>query len=597
MILEGALKIEEYLECSICDASFIQPTIVGDCGHRFCLKCIERVLREEAVCPTCQKPVDSKHLRPDTTLENILVYVENLKTKLLNHSLTPLDVSLDYQRQLLMIKNHSYQQTAESQRAETEEEYQIDDSSMDELQTASNRKRPISEVDTQDTATIEDDLEREFNDGLSQTATQTVKKPKTSDTSGCDDSFRQIATTPAAQMQTTGQNHKPTSGNEKTRLLDPKNILGDIFTFSQDDESQRNGDSAMASTEGSSEGEALPSFTTATLDEPMSQSTQLATDNNEIRHIIPEIVYSDNEDENADSNMWKCTKCHYKNKPYLQTCGICRRYRNQRVAEMPPPPRITKQQPNDSAVSNKQPYQLTAAAEEEDAQVAGTLTIPNTRRRSNSAGHREVHILYTGLTPEDEKKLEKIKDEADQKLKIVIHYEMRNFDDVTHVITSVDKKHLCKRTLKYLQSVLKGKWIVEPKWLIESTKLKKWQPEEKYEVQGDHLTGKTHAPMLARKSQHQPLFQDLRFHFFGDFSGKHNKNDLLKLCRAGGAKILTRKPPARGSSVDENENVLDLQEPVVIKCSDKKKCPSWLSQCQVRDPQWVIDCISTFNVI
>jgi hypothetical protein len=138
---------------------------------------------------------------------------------------------------------------------------------------------------------------------------------------------------------------------------------------------------------------------------------------------------------------------------------------------MLPPAKSTKKQsknltpatPTDQSSSTKETYPLTVASDEENKKVHGTLTIPNTRRKSDSVERKEVHILYTGLTPEDEKKLDKIKEEADQKLKIVIHYQMRNFDDVTHIITSVDKKHLCKRTLKYLQGVLKGKWIVEPK--------------------------------------------------------------------------------------------------------------------------------------
>lgn len=169
--------------------------------------------------------------------------------------------------------------------------------------------------------------------------------------------------------------------------------------------------------------------------------------------------------------MWTCSKCEYPNKPYIQTCGICHSYRNKRASDMPPPARPTKKQsknhapatPADQSASTKEAYPLTVAADEENTKVHGTLTIPNTRRRSDSVGRKEVHILYTGLTPEDEKKLDKIKEETDQKLKIVIHYQMRNFDDVTHIITSVDKRHLCKRTLKYLQGVLKGKWIVEPK--------------------------------------------------------------------------------------------------------------------------------------
>lgn len=130
--------------------------------------------------------------------------------------------------------------------------------------------------------------------------------------------------------------------------------------------------------------------------------------------------------------------------------------------------------------------------------------------------------------------------------------------------------------------------------LIDSTKSKKWQAEDKYEVQGDHLTGKTHAPKLARESQQEPLFQDMKLYLFGDFTGKHNKNDLLILCKAGGAKILSRKPPGH---VARSKQALDPAEPIVIYSADqKRKKPVWLNQCQVRDPQWIIDCISKFKV-
>lgn len=111
-------------------------------------------------------------------------------------------------------------------------------------------------------------------------------------------------------------------------------------------------------------------------------------------------------------------------------------------------------------------------------------------------------------------------------------------------------------------------------------------------MQGDHLTGKTNAPKLARGSD--LLFRDMKFYLFGDFTGKHNKHDLLVLCRAGGAKILNRKPSA--SRADQDLDTFDPQEPIVIKSSEQKKPPAWLQHFQVRDPQWIIDCISKFKV-
>lgn len=150
----------------------------------------------------------------------------------------------------------------------------------------------------------------------------------------------------------------------------------------------------------------------------------------------------------------------------MQTCGICKGFRNHNANGLLPSAEASQEPAStDTAASPtppKEPYKMTVAGDEENAPIEGTFTVPNTRRRASSTSRKEVHIIYTGLTPEDEKKLDKIKEEADLTLKIVIHYQMRDFDDVTHVITSVDKKHLCKRTLKYLQGVLKGKWVVDP---------------------------------------------------------------------------------------------------------------------------------------
>lgn len=84
----------------------------------------------------------------------------------------------------------------------------------------------------------------------------------------------------------------------------------------------------------------------------------------------------------------------------------------------------------------------------------------------------------------------------------------------------------------------------------------------------------------------------MKFYFFGDFTGKHNKNDLLILCRAGGAKLLNRKPPGRKSQTKE----IDTSEPIVIMNKETKKKPAWLKECQVRDPSWIIDCIGTLSI-
>jgi hypothetical protein len=82
----------------------------------------------------------------------------------------------------------------------------------------------------------------------------------------------------------------------------------------------------------------------------------------------------------------------------------------------------------------------------------------------------------------------------------------------------MDKDGLCKRTLKYLSSVICGKWVVDQncKWwqqycifiylpcayklgLTHSVKREQWLREQPYEVKGDQAAGITHAPSTGRR--------------------------------------------------------------------------------------------------
>ncbi|KAK4514600.1 uncharacterized protein ATC70_002199 [Mucor velutinosus] len=613
---EHTLNIESHLMCSICSSEFLQTTNIAECGHRFCFKCIQESLKESSTCPKCLQPVEIKNLTADSKLDKVVAYMDLLKNELLTHPLTPTSLSLQQQQHQM---SRHLQVTSNSD--ETAEEYQLEETSSDlipsaeELEKSFNRKRKLSgmnteNTDTQTTANDEDDLEREFNDSLSASAIHEAKRLKPSESDSNSQRSLLLKSTTTEDTNMAERKPKITDDEEKKRLLNPENMLGDIWSFPQDDDhtaqsqSQRNESSAMASASGNSESEATQTEQqsatdeSALADEPMSQSKQSAESKEVSKDFIPDTVYSDSEDSADTKDMWKCSECQFTNQLYIQACVMCHAFRNRNTNGVLLSAEASQESASiDKAASPalpKEPYKMTVASDEENGPIDSTFTVPKTRRRDSSTSRKEVHIIYTGLTPEDEKRLDKIKEEADLTLKIVIHYQMRDFDDVTHVITSVDKKHLCKRTLKYLQGVLKGKWIVDPQWVIDSTKSKKWQAEDKYEVQGDHLTGKTYAPKLAREPQQEPLFQDMKFYLFGDFSGKHNKNDLLILCKAGGAKILSRKPPGHVA----NKQTLNPAQPVVIYSADhqKKKRPVWLNQCQVRDPQWIIDCISKFKV-
>ncbi|KAG1467164.1 hypothetical protein G6F56_004564 [Rhizopus delemar] len=300
-------------------------------------------------------------------------------------------------------------------------------------------------------------------------------------------------------------------------------------------------------------------------------------------------------DELREVGQWKCPDCLFLNPAHIQTCGVCRKYKN-------PPAIQSKADQTIETVAQadiKPTYEQTVA--EEHAKENATVTHVKTRN-PESRKPVEVHVMYTGLTPEDEESLDKLVNSTlDTKLKISVHYKMRDFGDVTHIITSVDKDRLCRRTLKYLQGILEGKWIMTPQWLMGSIQSQQWLPQDSYEVKGDHVTGPTQGPSRGRdrmKNNKKPLFDNMKFFFFGDFSGKHNKNDLFVLCRSGGGKILTRKPNGLGHRIDSETDPLDPNEPIVIMCLEKKKTKNaWLYESQVRDPSWIIECISKLAIV
>ncbi|KAI9271294.1 hypothetical protein BY458DRAFT_509542 [Sporodiniella umbellata] len=299
--------------------------------------------------------------------------------------------------------------------------------------------------------------------------------------------------------------------------------------------------------------------------------------------------------EGQSTEQWKCLNCLFLNPAYIQTCGICHKYKN---------PPVTQNKNGQLTVHQtdvKSVYEQTIMDEyhmRNDSDIATQVKTRDPESRKTL----EVHVMYTGLTAEDEGTLDKlINNTLDTKLKITIHYKMRDFSDVTHVITSVDKNKLCRRTLKYLQGILEGKWIMTPQWLVQSIQTQQWLPHDLYEVKGDHVTGPTQGPARGRdriKYNKSPLFDNMKFYFFGDFSGKHNKNDLLALCRSGGGKILSRKPNGLNRRIDPETDPIDPKESIVITCTQTKKSKNaWLYESQVREPTWIIECISKLAIV
>lgn len=50
-----------------------------------------------------------------------------------------------------------------------------------------------------------------------------------------------------------------------------------------------------------------------------------------------------------------------------------------------------------------------------------------------------------------------------------------------------DNTNKTSRTSKYLTAILKGLWIINYQWIIDSLSSKKWLNEESYEISGDSV--------------------------------------------------------------------------------------------------------------
>ena len=77
---------------------------------------------------------------------------------------------------------------------------------------------------------------------------------------------------------------------------------------------------------------------------------------------------------------------------------------------------------------------------------------------------------------------------------------------VTHVVVSVDKAGaLKKRTMKFMQAVMGGLWVLSARWLTDSLVARRLLPEDGYEVPGFAKMCTTDAPRRARLALAAPV--------------------------------------------------------------------------------------------
>eukprot|EP00002_Diphylleia_rotans_P019065 TRINITY_DN3692_c0_g1_i6.p1 TRINITY_DN3692_c0_g1~~TRINITY_DN3692_c0_g1_i6.p1 ORF type:complete len:404 (-),score=68.54 TRINITY_DN3692_c0_g1_i6:482-1693(-) len=89
---------------------------------------------------------------------------------------------------------------------------------------------------------------------------------------------------------------------------------------------------------------------------------------------------------------------------------------------------------------------------------------------------------------------------------------------VTHLVANVDQNNCVRRTLKYLEGLLQGAWILDIHWLRLSSRLGEWATEEDFEVKGDsQVMGGPKRAREARSRGDPALFVGYSFYLHGDY--------------------------------------------------------------------------------
>ncbi|XP_046552122.1 BRCA1-associated RING domain protein 1-like isoform X2 [Haliotis rubra] len=180
--------------------------------------------------------------------------------------------------------------------------------------------------------------------------------------------------------------------------------------------------------------------------------------------------------------------------------------------------------------------------------------------------------------------------------------------EVTHVITSCNRQGQCPRTLKFLNAVLGGKWILSVEWLDLCLEYKQKVCEEAFEVPGPSTKPDSHAATkgrLNRRQQLPGLFDGCQFYFYGSFhEPTPHKEDLQTLVKSAGGKIISREPKLQNiDDYDQTvpyhaESTSALKDCSVFIIHDKRvSYPAInLSRMCVLPANWIMDSIASFRL-
>ncbi|CAO3610995.1 unnamed protein product [Cunninghamella blakesleeana] len=300
---------------------------------------------------------------------------------------------------------------------------------------------------------------------------------------------------------------------------------------------------------------------------------------------IPKIIQNKDRDSvpMPKCDKWRCIFCKFVNNMDQEICAICR-YKPKNRHEM------IEIDSGNSSLKNSLLQQSTISPSIDTSSVfiPATIQILAPQTQASHYINQPICIMSTALNKMDSASIDSsITKVIDLNLKLEICSNIKDIDQVTHLITSINSDGLCARTSKYLLSIITGKWIVDTSWLLSSIQAGYWLPEQDYEVCGDKTLGCTYGPKHGReRDSDQPFFHERQFFFYGDYPSEE-KLLLMQLITVGGGTVHSRRPPEKKKDI---VIIIIPSNDILLK---KNKSIAWLHQCKyVKNRHWLIETVA-----
>ncbi|KAJ8025175.1 BRCA1-associated RING domain protein 1 [Holothuria leucospilota] len=230
----------------------------------------------------------------------------------------------------------------------------------------------------------------------------------------------------------------------------------------------------------------------------------------------------------------------------------------------------------------------------------------NSSISSSPPKFKKIVLLGTGLTDKQKNKLH-----ACARLlqgKVTSDFTQ----NITHLVTNALEEGRCSRTMKFLQAVLLGKWVVDFSWVEECLQRKGLVPEVNHEICGTTIDSDSEGAKKSREmanSQFPALFDGCHFYLHGNFaSPTPPKEELASLIKLGGGTIITRYPKPDDDVIQASTIVPYHATPdselrvcsyyILYDQGVKRKPPPKVRTAKVCTVpvSWLMDCISSYEL-